>query len=332
MIFYSKKMKTLISVCVLLLVLSICSCIALAGEKPKEEGVYIGFVIPQLGYPYWQALEIGAKDAARDLGIQFDFLAPAKADPQQQIAMVEGLIEKKVDGLVLLVNQAAQFISVINRAVDMGIPVICTNTDVEESKRPLYIGSNSYEAGKLQAKLLTEYLKKKGLSNQKVRLPIAECVFGDFTLNQRVKGFKEGIAGNPNIEIIGEFETDIDMAEAFNAMENIYAANPDMDVMYGTCAIDTRNAGTMKKRSGREDLIVFGHDLLLETLELIKEGYIQWTIGDNPYLQGYRPVEILYEHVTLGKPLPTGKIYVEAEVVTIDNVDKIYEREQKYYK
>ena len=321
--------------CVFTVVLFLlCGAFALGSEKPEEEAlsedaVHLGFVLPQLRNPFWVPVEYGARQAAKDLGVRLEYLGPAKFDPQQQIAMIESLIEKGVDGLIIICLTPGQMTPIINKAVDMGIPTVTTNNDAPDSKRIFFSGADLYNEGQVQAKTLKDYLEAHGIK-KKVRVAITECVFGDFALQQRVNGFKDGISTVPNIEVIQEYDSGLDTAKNFSVIENVFAANPDLGAHYGTCAVDTRNGGEMVKRSGR-DVIAFGHDLLPETLDLIKKGYTKWTLGQDPYNQGYFPVKALYVHIAEGKPLPQGFVRMNMEMVTTENVDYYIERESIYY-
>ncbi len=318
----------------IVLVFLVSGAIAMGAQKPEEEAlpedaVHIGFILPMLGNPFWVPVEYGARQAAKDLGVRLEYLGPAKFDPQQQIAIIESLIEKGVDGLIIIVLTPGQMTPIINKAIEMGIPTVTTNNDAPDSKRIFFSGADLYNEGQVQAKILKDYLETNGIT-KKIRVAITECVFGDYGLQQRVNGFKDGIANAPNIEVIQEYDSGLDTAKNFSVIENVFAANPDLGAHYGTCAVDTRNGAEMVKRSGR-DVIAFGHDLLPETLDLIKEGHSKWTLGQDPYNQGYFPVKALYDHIANGKPLPQGFVRMNMEIVTKENVDYYIERESIYY-
>jgi simple sugar transport system substrate-binding protein len=94
----------------------------------------------------------------------------------------------------------------------------------------------------------------------------------------------------------------------------------------GLCSLDVPNLAQLKTRNKAEWLIG-GYDLNVETLDAIKAGVAQVTVGQQPYLQGYLPIMALVQHFVEGKELPKGWIDVGTEVVTADNVDLLYERE-----
>src|SRR5262249_62264997 len=90
--------------------------------------------------------------------------------------------------------------------------------------------------------------------------------------------------------------------------------------------MDIPNLAKVKSRSGAKWL-VGGYDLNTETLEAIKAGTTQITLGQHPYLQGYLPVLALVRHLREKKPLPKGWANVGTAVVTRADVDSVYPRE-----
>ena len=112
------------------------------------------------------------------------------------------------------------------------------------------------------------------------------------------------------------------MASELATIQDILRAHPDLAAMMPLCGPDTAAAGLVRKKQGNK-LPIVGTDLLYQTLELIRDGYIDGTVGQQPYLQGYLPVMYAYQRVVLGAPkldLPGGNYYLANEIVTKDNV------------
>ena len=98
-------------------------------------------------------------------------------------------------------------------------------------------------------------------------------------------------------------------------MQDILRAHPDLGAMMPLCGPDTAAAGLVRKNQGHKIPIV-GTDLLYQTLELIRDGHVDATVGQQPYLQGYLPIMYGYQRTVLGAPkleLPGGNYYVANE-------------------
>ncbi len=123
-----------------------------------------------------------------------------------------------------------------------------------------------------------------------------------------------------------------DPAKLRSQIENAYRANPDIVAIAASCAPDTAEAGNLKERVHGKFVIV-GHDLLAQTLQLVKKGVVNETLGQNPYIQTWLPINYAYSRVFLGAPalkLPDGNYFTGTEPVTTANVDQYIKREARY--
>ncbi|MGB9553598.1 MAG: substrate-binding domain-containing protein, partial [bacterium] len=83
--------------------------------------------------PFWAAVYRGAQDAAKLLDVDFMFVRPKEeGDLPAQLAQFEATLAQKPDGIITTIPHPEMFDAVIKKAIDMGIPVICSNTDDPE--------------------------------------------------------------------------------------------------------------------------------------------------------------------------------------------------------
>jgi ABC-type sugar transport system substrate-binding protein len=129
-----------------------------------------------------------------------------------------------------------------------------------------------------------------------------------------------------NFEILETQEVLIPLPDNYGRWENIMAANPDAVGAVGLCSMDITNLAQIKERSGGTWLIG-GYDLDPPTLQAIKDGWAQVTLGQQEYLQGYLPVRMLAEHLINGTPLVEAWIEIPTEIVTAENVDDYVARQ-----
>ena len=106
-----------------------------------------------------------------------------------------------------------------------------------------------------------------------------------------------------------------DMASELATIKDILKANPNLAAIMPLCGPDTAAAGLVRKEMNLTHPIV-GCDLMYQTLELIKSGHIDATIGQQPYMQGYMPITYAYQRAILGAPkleLPGGNYFMANE-------------------
>jgi simple sugar transport system substrate-binding protein len=122
------------------------------------------------------------------------------------------------------------------------------------------------------------------------------------------------------------------MASELGTVRDILRAHPDLAALMPLCGPDTAAAGFVRKNQGLK-LPIVGADLLYQTLELIRDGFIDGTVGQQPYLQGYLPIMYAYQRVVLGAPkleLPNGNYYLANEIVTKENIAQFLVREERF--
>ena len=84
------------------------------------------------GVPWFKVLEEGVRQAAQDLGQNAYVVSPTNVDPAQQVAIVEELVNKGVDALAVVPNDAASLEPVLKKARVKGI-VVLTQESVDQA-------------------------------------------------------------------------------------------------------------------------------------------------------------------------------------------------------
>src|ERR1700730_16711782 len=149
---------TLISVFIFVGAVLIVSC-----AKPyHEENERYVFVATNINLPYWQEAQAGFMDAARALGVKGELVGPATSDPDGEVGIVRQIVEQHPAGICLSAARHEIFQDAIDKAVAEGIPVICVDSDVPNSKRVLYIGTDNFKAGRESMKRMAALVPGKG--------------------------------------------------------------------------------------------------------------------------------------------------------------------------
>jgi len=271
------------------LVLALCFLVLCVSAGYAEE-VHVA-VIGKSVHPYWAEVELGVKKAAEDLGVKATFFVPQKEDIQAQISQMESFIAMGVDGIAIAPSDPTALAPTIETAMSKGIPVITLDTDAPESKRLAYIGTDNYSAGKLAGQVMAQLLGSEG----------GEVAIGTGSLTamnslERMRGFTDGIAGNENIVVVTkpalcDFE---DTGRAVTLVEQALLTYPNLKGFFGVYAINGPAAAKAIKTAGKVgEVLVVCFDTTAEHMQLIKEGAIAATIGQRPYMMGYKSVELL---------------------------------------
>jgi len=189
---------------------------------PKDNYT-IAFVPKALNNPVFEITRQGAEDKAKELGnVTIDWVGPATTDAAAQSQIIDDLVTKGVDGIILSANDASALDPSINRAVEAGIPVMTWDADAPASKRLTNIGIDQAAAGKMAGELMAKALPDGG------QVAVLTGTPGALNLEQRLAGFKEGIAANPKLEIVSVDPNFDDVQKAVEIVETKINATPDL--------------------------------------------------------------------------------------------------------
>lgn len=245
-------------------------------------------VIGKSVHPYWSQVEQGVKAAGKALGVDTRFFVPQKEDINAQLQMLESFIAQKFDGIAIAPSDPTAVIPTVKKALQMGIPVITLDTDSPGTGRYVYIGTDNYQAGYSAGLIMKELLNGKG-----------KVVIGTGSLTamnslQRIQGFKDAISGT-GIQILDVLNDEEDGARAVSLAESALNAHPDLDAFFGVYAYNGPSQALVVKNAGKTGKIkIVCFDTTTDILQYVKEGVIQATMGQRPYMMGYLSVATLY--------------------------------------
>jgi len=262
-------------------------------KKPGEKIIIAG--IGKSIHAYWREVELGMRAAEKKLkGCQVRWFVPPKEDVRAQVSTFESFIAQGIDGIVIGPSNPAAIKTVVQRALNAGIPVITFDTDAPDSGRLLYVGTDNYKAGYEAGKVMVKVLKGKG--------KVAICTGSLTALNsvQRMEGFRAALK-RTQVQVVETYNDGEDKAKALANAQAALQKYPDLAGFYGVYAFNgpaCAQAVKMAGKVGKVKIVCF--DTTAEHMQLIKQGLITATIGQRPFMMGYRSTEILYRMVTEG--------------------------------
>jgi ribose transport system substrate-binding protein len=272
-------------------------------------------LVPKLVHPFFEDCRKGAEEKATELGVDFQWVAPQTGDPAIQVKMIEDLVSKQVNAIVISPNDPASVEPVIADATSKGILVMTFDSDSPESERVMYIGTDNKTAGSVQGQTLAELIGGAG------KVGIITGGLGALNLNQRIDGLKEAVG--PDVEIVDTVATDDDLQKGLGVSEALLRAHPDLN---GVACVSATGGPTLAQVirgaefEGR-DIKIVAFDDLEETLRGIEDGLIAATMVQRPVQMGVLSIEWAYNILT-GATMPTcANIDTGITVVTMENLD-----------
>ncbi len=227
-------------------------------------------------------------------GVKTTILGPAEWDVPTQIATLEQVIPSRPAGL--LINGTDPGIAqAIRKAVAAGIPTVVYDSEIPNSNRHCFIGSDWYEMGYLQGKRMAQLLKGKG----KVAVM---GILGMENMEAGFRGFLDAIKPFPGIEYLGKYDDKANVETAARIAADLISAHPDLAGMAG---FDSNSGPGMAlavkeaNRIGRIKLTTV--DAEPEHLKLVQAGVIDYLVGQKRELFTALGAQFLYDmrHGTL---------------------------------
>ncbi|HEX4835722.1 MAG TPA: sugar-binding protein [bacterium] len=285
-------------------------------------------VVPKaINNPFFNFVRDGCQAEAKKLGVACDYTGPTVTEIQPQIAVLEGLIQRHVDGLAISAVDGKAVVPVIKKAMAAGIPVVTFDADAAPgSGRLAFIGTNNYRGGLALGSAFAKALPGGG------KYAIITGGLGAENLNDRIRGVHDGLkqagVASKFQEVSGSpFPCNDDINRAVQLIEQAITAHPDLAgvVAVGGWPLFAPEAlkQALKPRmtamkANKFALVSF--DTLRPELELLKAGYVNTLVGQRPYQMGVDSVLALYNYVTK-KVKPKDPTDTGLDIVTASNVD-----------
>ena len=302
-----------------------------AAQTEEAKTRKIIFVTHDLN-PFFVPAIVGLKDFGTLAGWDTEFIGPPVNDVQSTVEMQYNAISAQPDAVGFTAIDGEAFNDAIKMAQEKGIFVVLYNTrapGVQEATGAAYVGQDFVVAGHIAGYELCKYITKHtGKTEGKIIQPIIAP--GHFALETRNSAGTEGV-DKYNAENGTKFTTEAlaastNEAETSPKIEAKWAA--EQDVIVGWLASDFTHTfvGNWAKQN---DLVgkfaVGGYDLLDETMTNIKDGSVDFSIGQNPYGQGFLSAALIFQGLERG--YPASDINTGAELIDASNIDKVMERE-----
>ncbi|MEO7651218.1 MAG: substrate-binding domain-containing protein [Bryobacteraceae bacterium] len=296
---------TLLFVC---LILSACR-----GSRKKV----IGVVPKGTSHLFWQTVQAGAIAAGRDLGVEIEWNgAPMETDYSRQIQIVDSMIARHVDGLVVAAADRTALVQPLDRAAKAGVPVVVFDSGLDSTNYVTFIATNNFNAGQLAARKLAAMISGKG------KVAVVMHAPGSASTMERERGFDEVMAKEfPSIEVVARQFGMSDRAKSRSAAENMLAAHPDLNGMFASSEPSSVGASlAIKSRGLSERVWMVAFDSSDGMIEDLKSGAIDAMVVQNPFKIGYDGVKTLVEFLN-GKT-PPKQIDLNAQVLIKEDLDK----------
>ncbi len=293
-----------------------------AASSLKRRTVRLGVLINEgtgedrFFYPYvWKGIS-EAEAAFKDFNVQIrKFMF--SGDYRDQIGRLEEVLEEnggELDGMLTVAWHATELNPVLEDYAERSIPVVIFNADVDGGRKVGYVGAPAERIGRLAGELMSNFIEPKGrvvvLGGNRMLRNHRDTTFGFYS---------ELKARKPEIEILELYDF-YDKEKLIRNLAELMEKFRDILGLYCANARNTLAMCEFIRNQGLSGMLkVVGSDVFEELKTFFDDNTIQAVIWQNPQLQAYKAVEILYRHIT--KQPYNEREYVNIGIVMKNNFE-----------
>jgi len=300
------------------------------GNFPKTPNWKFVFVNHVTTNPFFTPTQYGAEDACKLLGCSYQWTGSANSVVAEMVNATNTAISGKADGLALAVVDKTAFKAPVDQALDAGIPVVSYNADGARddagTNRLTYVGQGLYESGyALGQRALTQV--QSGEVVGFIATP------GQLNIQPRIDGAQQAFKDAGGGVTFTAVATNADVTKGLSIIDAYAQGHPSLAGMLAVDAGSTQSIGQVVKKYNLRSKglkVAGGFDLIPETLASIKAGDLDYTIDQQPYLQGFLPVLYLYLYRVTGGLISPPQTNTGLLFVTKDNVTQYQNTQTRY--
>jgi len=255
------------------------------GSHPSYKFVFVNHVTTN---PFFTPTQYGIADACKLLGCTYQWTGSENSDVAQMVNALNSAVTAKADGIAVSLIDLHAFNAPVEKALAAGIPVVAYNADAPTNKRLSYTGQDLKLAGEKMGLRIVA-----AVPEGEVGLFIATP--GSANLQPRIEGVEKAIKASGKPITTHTVATGAAVAGEESAIEAYYKSHKSAKGLYSVDGGSTESLAKVMQKLGLRGKVHAGwFDLTEQTIKLLGEGYIDFTIDQQPYLQGFLPTLQLF--------------------------------------
>jgi simple sugar transport system substrate-binding protein len=280
---------------------------------PKWRFVFVNHVTTN---PFFTPTQYGAQDACALLNCSFQWTGSKDSVTSEMVNALNQAVSSKADGIAVAVTDKTAFKAGVDSALDQGIPVVSYNADGARgdpgTNRLAYIGQDLYNSGFQLGTRVAQLMPNGGDAVGFIATP------GSLNIQPRIDGAKDAIeASGKNINFT-DVASGAELPKELSTIDAYSQGHQNLKGMFAVDAGSTEAVGKVvaKYNLKQKGVVAGGFDLNPATLQAIRAGHLDFTIDQQPYLQGFLPVLQLYMYKLSGglvapSETNTGLLFVD---------------------
>jgi simple sugar transport system substrate-binding protein len=262
------------------------------GSHKSYKFVFVNHVTTN---PFFVPTQYGAADASKLLGCSYQWTGSESSNVSQMVNAINTAVTGGADGIAVALIDLHAFNQPVQAAIAAGIPVVAYNADALGNARLAYIGQDLFKAGEKMGERIVS-----AVGSGDVALFIATP--GAANLQPRIEGALAAIKKSGKSINAHTVATGAAVPGELSAIDAYWVGHPSTKGMYAVDGGSTQSLAQVMQKYGLPGKGVKsgGFDLTEVTQQLVASGQLEFTIDQQPYLQGFLPILQLFMYKVSG--------------------------------
>jgi ribose transport system substrate-binding protein len=294
------------------------------GAKGGKGGKQLSIAVIPKGttHEFWLSVKAGADRAGKELGVTINWMGPEKEDDRsQQIAIVENMVLKGVDGIVLAPLDRKALMAPVSKAMAGGVPVVVIDSGLDGNDWVSFAATDNFKGGQLGGQRCVDLVGGKGKA---IMLRYQE---NSASTEDREAGWLDVVKKSKDIQILSEEQrAGATKESAQTAAENLLDrftkdGKLECDVIF--CPNESSAYGMLmalqnKRLAGKVKYV--GFDASKALIAGLAKGAIHGLVLQNPEYMGYMGVKTMVAHLK-GEKVPR-RVDTGVKLITKEDLTK----------
>jgi LacI family transcriptional regulator len=283
----------------------------------RKKKYLIGIIINSVGNHFFDDVLVGieaAKTDISDYGITVIIKKVKGYNANEQLNLIDDLIADGVNAIALTpINDSV--IAQKLKSIVQSIPIVAFNNDIEQAQRLAFVGCDYFKSGKTAGELMGK------ITERPCHVGIITGSLKMLGHNKRIEGFSQIIKNEYSaIQIADIVENNDDEQTSYEVTKQLLITHKDITALYFTAGGVEGGIKAVCELNLSHKLKIITFDATPVVISNIEKSIIDFTICQQPYMQGYTSVKVLSDYLVSGITPANENIYLDIEIKLKSNL------------
>ncbi|MCW2740657.1 MAG: sugar transporter substrate-binding protein [Blastococcus sp.] len=269
--------------------------------KTAPEDMRIVNVVKLVGVGWFDRMEEGVNEFAKDTGIDASQTGADDASPEKQVKVIQDLIAQRPTAITVVPNSPESLEATLKRAQDQGIVVV---THEASNQKNMDADIEAFDNAAYGAQIVENLAECMGGSGQ----------YAAFVGNLTAKTHMEWVQGGldwatknaSGIErVVDPIESKEDESVAYERTKEILAKYPEIKGFQGSAGTDVAGIARAVQEAGRTDICVMGTSIPSVASKYLADGSIDKIFFWDPAMAG-KAMASIAQRLASGEKIAEG--------------------------